>query len=253
MFRKTLLVSIAALLAAPALADTRMQYVDEKSGAARTAIIIKDGKVRMNHSDSKSWSLYDAKTDTLTTVNPGDRSYAVLDEETMNKVSGQMSAAMQEMKKQLEQMPPEQRAMMEKMMGGMKDAGKGMMETKIDRTGKTLDKAGYDCKQVFMSVGSLSRSELCVVDIDELDIPSADRKTLDAMQKRMKAFAESMSDAFGADFKMDFDSLGGMPVYMKQDKERSGELLKEVGHSGIDAALFRIPEGYKQEKIEVGE
>lgn len=253
MLRKITGVIVLAAFAVPAGADTRLQYVNEKSGDPETAIIIKDGKVRMNSPEADGWSIFDSKTKTLTAVNSAEKSYTVLDEETMRQVSGQMSAAMQEMKKQLDEMPPEQRAMMEKMMGGMANAGKKMVETKTDRTGKTLQKGGYQCEQVFMSVGSISRSELCVVDMNKIDIPAGDRNTLDAMQEHMQALSESLSDTFGTDLKFDFESMGGMPVYMKQDRERSGEVLKEVSHSGIDASLFEIPEGFREEKVRIGE
>lgn len=246
-------ISLLAAHALPAEADSRLRYVDEKSGAEQSVITIKDGKVRMDNAESKSWTLYDASNDSLIAVNPEKGTWTSLDEETMNAVSDQMSAAMAEMRKQMEQMTPEQRAMMEKMTGGMASAGRNMIEMKVDRTGKTLDKAGYSCKQVFLSVGSISRSELCVVDADKLDIPAGDRKTLDAMQARMKKFADSMSESLGANLTMDFESMGGMPVYMKEDKERSGQVLKEIAHSGIAADAFEIPKTYKQEKIEIGE
>lgn len=252
MFNKTILATLAALLAVPAIADTRLQYVDEKSGARQTAITIKDGKVRMDNADSRAWTLYDSASNTLTTIDPEEKTYMVLDEEALQQLSGQVSSAMAEMKRQLDAMPPEQRAMMEKMMGGAMDAGKKMVETKVDRSGKKLEKAGYDCEQVFYSVGTM-RSEMCVTNVDNLDISAGDRKALDAMQANMKAMAESMSESFGVDFVMDFDSMGGIPVYMKEDKERSGEILKNVDHNGIDASQLQVPKGYREEKLETGE
>lgn len=252
MLNKTILATLAALLAAPALADTRLQYVDERNGAQQTVITIKDGKVRMDNADSSAWTLYDSASNTLTTIDQKEKTYTVLDEETMKAMSAQVSSAMAEMKRQLDAMPPEQRAMMEKMMGGAMDMGKKMVETKVERTGRKLEKAGYDCEQVFYSVGNMMRSEMCVTDVDNLDIPSGDRKALDAMQAHMKAMAESMSESFGVDFALDFDSMGGMPVYMKEDKEPSGEILKDVSHDDVDASQLQVPKGYREEKIEAG-
>lgn len=253
MFRKITTAVAVALFAAPAIADTKLQYVDEKSDAPQSSILIKDGKVRMNNADSSSWTLYDSATNTLTTINPDDQTYTVMDEETMKNVSGQMSEAMAEMQREMEKMSPEQRAMMEKMMGGALDAGKKMIETRVDRTGKKLDKAGYSCEQVFYSVGTLGRSELCVVDINKLDIPADDRRALEAMQAQMKVVAENVSKGLGVNLAFDFDSLGGMPVYMKEDKERSGDILEDVSHSSIDASQLKIPAGYSEEKIQAGE
>jgi len=253
MFRKIVPAAVVTLFAVPAIADTRLQYVDDQSGAQQTAIIIKDGKVRMDNADSDGWTLFDRDTGILTTIDPGAQTYTVLDEATMKQLSGRVSAAMVEMKQQMEQMPPEQRAMMEKMMGGATGAGQKMLETKVERTGNMLKKAGYDCEQVFYSVGNLSRSEMCVVDVERIKMPADDRKSLDAMQERMRAFAESMSESLGADFAFDFDSMGGMPVYMKHGGEGPAEILKDVDHGGIDASLLRIPESYREEKLQAGE
>lgn len=252
MLTKSFIAVLAALVAAPAVADTRIRYVDEQSGEEQSVITIKDGQARMDDANSPTWTLFDTSDDSLIAVDPDQKTWTSLDQETMEKAAGQMNAAMAEMRKQLEQMPPEQRAQMEKMMGDMMGAGGTAVETKVDRTGETLRKAGHDCEQVFMSVGRMSRSELCVVDPDELDIPDADSAVLDAMQERMMKFAETMSQTFGAAPTFDFDSLGGLPVYMKQDDEPAGQVLEGVTHSGIDADLFRIPDGYREEKIEIG-
>lgn len=253
MLRKSFVAALAVLAVTPAVADTRIRYVDEQSGEEQSVLTIKDGKVRMDNADSSSWMLFDAKDGSLITVDPAGKTWTSLDEETMQKAAGQVTAAMAKMREQLEQMPPEQRAMMEKMMGGMVDAGRKMVETKVDRTGKTLHKAGHDCAQVFVSVGSLSRSEMCVVDPGELDIPAADREVLEAMQDRMKKFAESMSKSFGANLAFDFGSIGGVPVYVKQDRKQTGQVLEGISHSGIDTDLLSVPDGYREKTISVDE
>ncbi len=164
MLTKSVVAVLAALVVTPALADTRIRYVDEQSGQEQTVLTIKDGKVRIDDAGAPSWTLFDAKDDTLVTVDPDNKTWTSLDEATMQKAAGRMNAAMAKMREQLEQMPPEQRAMMEKMMGGLTDTGEKMAEMKVDRTGKTLRKVGHDCEQVFVSVGSLSHTEMCVAD-----------------------------------------------------------------------------------------
>lgn len=253
MSRLSTFAALATIAALPAVADTRLEYVDETTGETRNVIAIHDGKVRMNNVGDPGYTLFDRETQTLTMVDPEAKTYTVLDEAAMEKMSGQVSQTMAEMRKQLEQMPPEQRKMMEKMMGGMTDMGKSMLEMKVDRTGKTREVAGYDCKQVFVSVGKLSRQELCVVDPEDIDMPAEDRATLETMQERMRQVAEKMSEGLGMNLVMDFDSVGGMPVYMKQDRDRSGQVLKHVEHEGIDAEAFEIPDDYRAEQLGAGE
>lgn len=244
-----LLVAAVASLALPALADTRIEYVDEASNDTATEFLIKDGKVRMNDPDEQGYTLYDHNTKLLTFVDHGEKTYTEMDEASMEKMSSQVNAAMQEMRKQMEQMTPEQRAMMEKMMGGASNAGKSMFEMDVERTGKHQQKAGHKCEQVFFTVGSMARTELCVVDPDEIDMPAADRRALDGMQEQMRLMAEKMTESIGVNFTFDFESMGGLPVYMKEDNETSGQVLDDVSHARLDASLFEVPKGYRKDEL----
>lgn len=253
MSRIHLLAALAAAVALPSAAGTRIEYVDSQSGAPQTVISIQDGRIRMDDAGIGTYTLFDRRTGALTTVNEDDETYTVMDEAAMKQVSGQVSSAMAEMRKQLEQMPPEQRAMMEKMMGGAADMGRTALEVSIERTGNRLEKSGYDCEQVFLAVGTMSRSEMCVADPDDIDIPAGDRETLAAMTELMKVFAENMSQGLGMDVSYDMDSLGGFPVYTRVDGEKSADVLKAVTQDGLDASLFEVPDGYREETFAIGE
>ncbi|HEX7029335.1 MAG TPA: DUF4412 domain-containing protein [Gammaproteobacteria bacterium] len=242
-------VTAAAFVALPAIAGTRIEYVDENSGEARTVLAIKDGKARMDSADDAGYVLFDANARTLTTVNPNEKTFTVMDEASMQQLSAEVSSAMAEMRAQLERMPPEQRAMVEKMMGGAMNAGKSMLETTVERTGRTLEKAGHACEQVIFSVGSVARTELCVADAGEVGVPDEDRATMNAMYRQMQAMAETMMKNFGMESAPDMSALDGIAVYMKQDNEKSGEILGNVTHDGIDASLFAIPDDYREESL----
>ena len=60
---------------------------------------------------NEMWTIMDVNKGTITMVNPGERSYTVVEPE---KFCSQMSSMMGDM---MEGIPPEQRAMMEQMMG----------------------------------------------------------------------------------------------------------------------------------------
>lgn len=243
------LAALAAPLALPALADTRIEYVDQDSGETATEFLIKDGKVRMNDPGEKGYTLYDHETNTLTFVDHGEQTYTEMDEAAMEEMSRQVNTAMKEMRSQMEQMTPEQRAMMEQMMGGTMDSGKSMFEMEVERTGNKQKRAGYECEQVFFSVGSMARTELCVIDPDKIDMPAADRRALDGMQEQMRVMADKMTESLGVNFTFDFDSLGGLPVYMKGEKEPTAQVLEDVSHDKLDASEFDVPEGYREDEM----
>ena len=125
MLRAGFVVSLVFLSSA-AVADVRLEYVDEGSNESRTKIHIKDGKVRMDDSKGEGYTLYDSAKKEMTFVNHAERTFTRMDEASMNELAGQVGSAMAEMRKELENMPPEQRAMVERMMGGAADAGRKM-------------------------------------------------------------------------------------------------------------------------------
>lgn len=251
-YRLFIPISASLLVALPAAADTRIAYVDENTGATRSVLTISDGRARMDDAADTSYTLFDADTGALTLVDPQEKTFTVMDRAAMEEFSAEVGSAMAELRAQLESMPPEQRAMMEKMMGGAADAGKAMLQTEIRHTGKSATQGGHDCETVIFSVGGIARTELCVVDHDEIDMPDEDRATMNAMYAGMQAMADSMMSAFGAEPTPDMETLGGMPVYVKQDNEASGMVLKDVTHKAVDAALFAIPDGYRKETLDTG-
>ena len=63
------------------------------------------------------------RDETLFIVNHQDQTYHRMDKDSMTRMSSQMSEAMKQMEAQLANLPPEQRAMMERMMKGRMPGG----------------------------------------------------------------------------------------------------------------------------------
>lgn len=233
--------------AAQASADTKLVYVDEKSGDIRSIIAIKDGMVRMENEDEQSWVLYKGGSETLTVVNDADRSYAVIDRETMQRISKQINDAMKKMEEQLAAVPAEQREAMKKMMGGMMDMGKQALETSVEHTGRSMSKAGYKCEEAIFTVGSMTRTVLCIADAGDVGLDSDDQAALDNMYSTMNRFTETIGQGVGMSYSL--PEMDGIPVYSKEDKESTAEILKEADNSGLSDSLFEVPADYTREEM----
>lgn len=233
--------------AATAQADARLVYVDEDSGKVRSIIAIKDGMVRMDNKDEQNWMLYDSGSETITVVDAANRSYSEIDDEAMQQIAKQVSDAMAQMEKQLAAVPAEQREAMKKMMGGMMDMGKEALKTSVDRTGRSLSKAGHDCDEVIFTVGSVTRTTLCIVDAGELGIASKDHDAVRNMFAAMSKFTETIGEGIGMSYSL--PDIGGIPVYSKEDKERSAEILKEADDGALQGDLFKVPSNYDKEEM----
>jgi hypothetical protein len=275
--------SIALVLLAasvPAFADTRITFVDDK-GATASQLFVKGGKVLVQGREGQGTAIYDTATNSMKVLMPAQKKYMVFDQQSAAQMGamannaqqqataaqsqmaahqGDMDKANADMQAKLASMPPEQRAMVEKMMaarGGMgagpasmPGAGGMQVETKDLGTSETV--AGHACKDMQLLVNGKPSATMCVMDSpDSLGIPAADMKTLEAMRDGMQkivsqmgpmgqGMASMMSKGFAIkSTKQHFD-----PKTMKTDMET--DTLKSVSTGGVDAALFNVPADYTE-------
>lgn len=248
MFRR--IITAAMLLAASsAVADAKLEYVDEQTGEVSTTIYIKGDRMRLDDTAGGGYTLFDGAKQEILFVDDKERTITRMDEAAMEEAATEVSSAMAELKRELEKMPPEQREMMERMMGGVKDMGKSMFEVKVERSGKRMNKGGYSCEHVVYSVGRVASTEMCVVEEGKLSLSRQDRATMQAMNRQMQQFAEKMSQGIGMDFSFDPSVLGGFPVWMKDSDSEHGEVLRHDAKASIDASLFTVPKDYREEKL----
>jgi hypothetical protein len=245
-------------LTLPAFADTHVSYVDER-GKPATQLYVKDGKVRLETGGDAM--LYDAAAGSFTMIDGADRSYIVMDPETMARMAAQagqmqqqMAGQMAAMQEQMASMPPEQRAMMEQMManmgGGSPMAAGTPPEVEMREMGSTQKIAGFRCKDVRMLVGGRPMARMCVSELDALGIPDGDRAALNAMHEGIQSMAAmgpgapSVPDVMPQGLALKYEPEGPAA------RDGGGpETLKGVSRSGLDADLFAVPAGYTRQEI----
>jgi len=146
----------------PALADdlTIVSKVTRDGGAPQTsASYISSDHVRMSQGDGKEMILNLATSD-ITVLDAAKKTYFVITRQDMETMAAKIQEQMNspEMKKALEQMnnlPPDQKAKMEAMMGGM-------FTVTVEKSGTSRKIAGYDCDNWTVAIGQFSKSEECV-------------------------------------------------------------------------------------------
>lgn len=223
----------------------------------RAKIYAQSAKVRMEQGGA---DMEDAAMiflgDQFLYLNHREKSYVVMDQAMLDKVSDQMNAAMKEMEAQLASMPPEQRAMVEQMMKGRMQ---GMMAQQ-DEAAPVLrvesmgdgEWQSYDCKQYAVFQGAVKTQQVCAAELDEVD---GSEEFIDAF-RNMAAYIEKLTKS--------------MPM-MPKDQMNPGELMKQIKgfpvhtidyeggsvvremsldsviEQDIDESLFAAPEGYRRE------
>jgi len=246
-------LTISALLLAaalPGLADdlTILSKVTRDAGSPQSsASYISGDHVRMSHGDGKEMIL-DLKTGDMTALDTTKKTYYIITRHDIEAMNSRMQEQMNspEMKKAQEQMnnlPPEQKAQMEKMMGGM-------FEVIVEKSGTSRKIAGYDCDNWTVAIGQFSKSEECVT--TQLKYPAAAWDTYKGFADTMKTMMAAMGPMAKSALKMQeqFKKMKGFPLATTTTTDIMGHKsvivteVTTVKYGPIPAAVFEIPAGY---------
>lgn len=181
-------------------------------------------------------------------VNHEERSYVVMNQETITAMAG-MFAKIGEM---MERMPEAQREAM------MKAQGMGGAEpTELRNTGEKATRQGYPCVKYEVLRGGHVIREMWVTDWKNIDGGDEAFAAIQGMTSFMGEMMESFK-GFGpmAQIGGEFDrmkEMNGLPVESK-DFGDGGTLtgesrLKSAARRTIDAAEFEAPAGYKKQDM----
>lgn len=243
--RRLAIVCLLASLAPPVAADTVLEF-DTTDEAASTVRIVDDA-VRIDGAGGAAgeWMLYRAADDALFIVSPRDASYTRLDEQSIAALGGQMDAARAEWAKQMAKLPPEQRAMAEKMMKQM-TGGASLDKAPPPEprpTGSEQTVAGFACADYVVDTGK-GTEQLCVAKPDVLDMTADEFDTVRGMYALLAKLSEATGFAGSAAPRA--DNLPGVPILIQTAGGDRKQRLRSVSHREQAADDFRVPEGYTE-------
>ncbi len=170
-------------------------------------------------------------------VNPEAKEYSVMTFADLEQAAKKSNAKMDEMKKKIAAMPPEQRKMMEQMMGDQLKGDDAPPAT-VQGTGETKTISGWKCSKYVVKSGSM---EFTVWATKELAQPASMRKDWEQINRRLaslrpgsgKGISEAMQKIDG--FPVETDMIQGIKnVVIKYEKRTS------------PASQFEVPAGYVQ-------
>jgi hypothetical protein len=223
----------------------RMDQMDE-SGAVQTSAIFQNNEMVM--------------------VNYADKKFHRIDEKTLAQLGAQMqkaSAAMKQLEQQMANMPPEQRAMMEKMMKG-RMAGMAGMGAKPPVIRFEADGMGtwqsYTCKNYTVYAGDQKIQEMCTVPASKVE----GAEEFVAAARNMKEFFDKFKEAlqmpaFANLAQNPAEVIGqveGFPVHTKEFENgvlRQEKFLSSSKTESLSDSLFSPPQGFREEKFMPGQ
>jgi len=200
----------------------------------------------------------------MVVVDHGEKTYMVIDSAAAERMGGQVQEAMQGLEKQLGQLDPKQREMVEQMMkkgiGGMAIPGAAEPPPKPTKeyrnTGETATQAGYPCVKYEVLEDGQMIQELWVTDWDNVKGATEGRKVFEDMAsfyaEIMAAFKQSsgMATGFlgGENALESFGKLNGFPVVTRDfrgSELQSETVLQSVTERDLDPDAFEPPKGYR--------
>lgn len=237
-----------------------MQHSGEGAGAggATDTIYAQGAMLRMEPAASQADdSTFIFRDDTLYLLDEKKKQAQTISKQDMHELSAQLGDAMKQMEAQLADLPPEQRAMMEKMMKDRMPSGMGKAgPPRRIKTGGSERVGDYSCTVRTMYAGDEKIWEVCSA-ADAGDAAEA-LEAFRAMSEFTGSLRESLQQMpFGKMLQLDtpFHAMGeleGFPVRVRM--YRNGKLfqeqtLKSVSRRDLDAGMFAVPQGYKVKSL----
>ncbi len=239
------------LLAAPVAADITITLRGIDDGK-QTLIEVRNGVARMSKQGAPGYSLYDKDHDRFIVVEERDGTYLEIDRAMLRQMSTQMAgmqdmmtAQREQLRAQLQNVPAEQRAMMEAQMARILDAppagAAARQRLRVEPRGERLV-AGVDCRAYALFDGTRKAADVCMAMAGNAAFPAADYATLTAMLDFMRAMARAAPRVGEAIDPLMMSDLQGVPLELKGAVSGDDFTLESLTRGGLDAARF---EAYK--------
>jgi len=261
---RTLPLLALTLIAGAAHAGTVLETINRdlsRNGASTTIHTwAQNGMMRVESQPDKSTarSTMIFKNDTIYAINHQDKSYYAMDRESMKRIAEQINPALKMLQERMKDMTPEQRAQMEKMMGGRLPPGAGAAEkkTELKRTARADKVSGYSCSYVQVLEDGVLTDEMCVAPGKTLkgsdELMTAATKMADLMREMMSTMDAPWLKQMAEKQVQNFAELGGIPVlsrHFEAGAPQSETTLTSMRSEAVAASLFEIPAGYTQKDM----
>ena len=261
---------LASPLAAGVVFEIETTYHDRPDGRSeRSRVAVDDAHLKMEIRSSGRRAELDEVVfrrgdRQMLVIDHAEKSYMVMDAATMKRVGGQMSEMQKQMQARLKDLPPEQRAMVEKMMKQRMPAAAAQPkppELDVRKTGEKAKKAGYPCVRYDVFRDGDKTLEMWVTDWDNVEGSAAMRDVFLDMSKfysEMMAPLAKMAGPGGSGMASGhaplqvFAELDGFPVVTRSfagGELENESVLQSARRAELDPAEFEPPAGYKRRSM----
>ena len=224
----------------------------------RNEIFAQDGKLRIDSGGGPFSSAISMifLGDRFLVIDHDEESYIVMDEAMLAAMSAKMNAAMEQMKAQLENMPPEQRAMAEAMMGSQMAALSDLESAappRVEPIGPG-EWEGTPCTRYAVFEGTEKSQDVCAAPLDKINGADDMMEAFRGMAKFVQKLSESLPGPLAASLSANpggvIDQIDGFPIHAVEYRlgEPAGETsLESIREEELPGSVFAAPDGYRLE------
>ena len=199
------------------------------------------------------------KNRTMYAVDHGEQQYTAMDQAAMDRAAGQFAQMRKEMEAQVAGMPPEQRAMVEKMLSeqGLSGGQPAKKRTRtVKDTGRADRVAGHACRVWEIAVDGVKEQELCVAPPGSLPAGDALMKAMRDLAEMSRGFFEKVGvdEDVMAEAWADLEQVKGIPILTREfeaGKPVSESRLSTLREQALGAGMFDVPKGFREQKFDL--
>jgi hypothetical protein len=255
MNRCPALLLALVLPAGHAVADARIDYrASEGGGASLQSLLIGHGKLRSD-ADANTSVIFDPASRSMTVLDHRKRHFTRIGPSELEQMGTALKDAMAQLEQAMANVPPEMRAQMQSMMGGMLPGMGGEPMVRIIDTGRQERVAGHACTVYLTEVQGKPASEACMGSADVLDgLSASDRAVLDSAMSVTREMVDQLaSSPLGQFAEMTPFRDGMLPLRITDidNGRRSTSEFAGIQTESLSPDLFVVPAGYREQKIEM--
>ena len=218
--KRLLLFTLFSSLSLISFGGVRMQMdiTDLKTNkVTKQEMLVDSTRLRVNVDNNTSvMFLTDGGRNRMVILDKQRNTYQEMDQQTINQLGQQMQGAMAQMQDAMKNMPPEQRAMMERMMKGKMPAAAPAAPAKTVYTSKGSGSAnGFSCTKYDGMRGAEKVSEVCAAAAGDVKLNPNDYQVFEKMRDFVSALTSQMPMVGNQMNGFGDSGLQGFPVQTK--------------------------------------
>lgn len=220
-------------------------------------------KVRMNNAgrENRPDMIFRGDRQLMMTIDPVRKEMVTITQADLKKLGDSMNSAMRSLNESLSKAPPQQRAMMEQMMGAMMQQMRGNKKSPatIKATGQKKTISGFPCEQYVVQRDGVTTREYWTASPSSVPGGEELRGAFEAMGGFFKELLNAVSEGPMANMidnpYSEFAQVKGIPILSREisDGKVQGEtLITALEKKSFEGKVFEAPTGYASKSITEG-